>query len=140
MNCRGCGVELDPSEQQVNVAVDQILETSIEDAEKTGGVCPLCGHSKYVPLSHRKTVQFALLLGCALLLSLVLAATLYYRSPLRSSLARDAVQRATTNSQVKAALGEPMRVGLLARGTIHEDETGWSEAKLSIPLRGPKHS
>jgi hypothetical protein len=41
MNCRGCGVELDPSQEQVNTAVDQILETSVKDAEKKGGVCPL---------------------------------------------------------------------------------------------------
>jgi hypothetical protein len=33
MNCRGCGVILDPSEGQVNTAVDQILETSLQDAE-----------------------------------------------------------------------------------------------------------
>jgi uncharacterized protein RhaS with RHS repeats len=43
MNCRGCGVELDPSEEQVHTAVDRILETSLRDAKKKGGVCPPCG-------------------------------------------------------------------------------------------------
>ena len=66
INCRGCGVELDPSEDQVNTAVDQVLETSLRDAEKKGGVCPLCGHSKEVPYSNRKTVLFGLLLTCLL--------------------------------------------------------------------------
>jgi hypothetical protein len=66
MNCRGCGVEVDPSQEQVNTTVDQILETSLKDAEKKGGVCPLCGHSKEVPYSHRKTVLFGLLLACLL--------------------------------------------------------------------------
>jgi uncharacterized membrane protein YvbJ len=37
MNCNGCGVELDPSEEQVNTAVDQVLETSLRDAQKKGG-------------------------------------------------------------------------------------------------------
>jgi YD repeat-containing protein len=27
MNCRGCGVELDPSQEQINTAVDQIGAT-----------------------------------------------------------------------------------------------------------------
>jgi len=39
MNCRGCGVEVDPSQEQVNRTVDQILETSLQDAQKKGGVC-----------------------------------------------------------------------------------------------------
>jgi hypothetical protein len=60
MNCRGCGVQIDPSAEQVNTAVDQILETSLKDAEKKGGVCPLCGHSKDVPYSQRKSVLFML--------------------------------------------------------------------------------
>jgi Cytochrome oxidase complex assembly protein 1 len=140
MNCRGCGVELDPTENQVNAAVDQVLDTPLEDAKKTGGVCPLCGHSKYTPVSHRKTVQFALLLGSVLLLSVGLLATRYYHSPLRSPLGLEAVSRARTNPEVKDALGEHIRVGLLARGAIHTDETGWSEAKLNILLRGSKHN
>ena len=66
MNCRGCGVEVDPSEEQVNATIDQILETSLQDAQKKGGVCPLCGHSKEIPYSHRKSVLFGLLAACLL--------------------------------------------------------------------------
>ena len=142
MNCQGCGTALEPEPtlDAVNRAVDDVLEASLDDAQKRGGVCPLCGHSKHVPRSHRKDVQFSLLLGCFLLLGLVLAATLYYRSPLRSSLAQDALRQAVSNAKVRAALGQPIRAGLLARGTIHQDETGWGEAKLNIPLRGPKNT
>jgi hypothetical protein len=32
MNCRGCGTELDPSQE--HSAVDQILGTSLKDAQK----------------------------------------------------------------------------------------------------------
>ena len=37
-------------------------------------------------------------------------------------------------------MGTPITAGLLASGGINTDETGWSEAKLSIPLKGPKAS
>jgi hypothetical protein len=37
MNCHGCGVELDPSQEEVNTTIDQILETSLK-AEKKGSV------------------------------------------------------------------------------------------------------
>lgn len=40
MNGRGRGVELEPSQDQVNHAVDQIPETSLQGASKTGGVRP----------------------------------------------------------------------------------------------------
>ena len=53
MNCQGCGTQLDPTLEQVNTAVDQVLEASLKDAEKKGGVCPLCGHSKEHPISDR---------------------------------------------------------------------------------------
>ena len=68
MNCQGCGVELDPSEEQVNTAVDQILETSLKHAEQTGGVCPLCGHSKDVPYLQKRSTLFTLLMACLFLL------------------------------------------------------------------------
>jgi YD repeat-containing protein len=141
MNCQGCGEEIGERaalSQAVNQAVDEVLEASIQDAVRTGGVCPLCGHSKYVPVWQRRSVRVALLAICVLLLALILGVTLYYQSPLRSSLAHEAVQRAKANAQVKGALGEPIREGRLAGGTIHSDETGWSEAKLSIPLQGSR--
>ena len=71
MNCRGCGVDIDPSEEEVNATVDQILETSLQDAQRKEGVCPLCGHSKEVPYSNRKTVLFGLLLACLLVSAVV---------------------------------------------------------------------
>ena len=70
MNCRGCGVELDPSEEPVHSAVDRILGTSRKYAQKRGGVCPLCGHSQKVPYSHRRTVLFGLLLACLIVVAI----------------------------------------------------------------------
>jgi hypothetical protein len=57
MNCHGCGVELDPSQAQVNKSRSTLpltrfwrpfLETIPKDAEKKGGVCPLLRPSKVV--------------------------------------------------------------------------------------------
>src|SRR5271166_2475060 len=98
MNCRGCGVDIDPSEEQVNTTVDQILETSLHDAQKKGGVCPLCGHSKEVPYSHRKTVQFGLLLACLLVSTAVGIGVQRSRHTQRAAVAEEAVGRMATNA------------------------------------------
>jgi Cytochrome oxidase complex assembly protein 1/Domain of unknown function (DUF6531) len=137
MNCRGCGVEVDPSEEQVNATVDQILETSLRDAHKKGGVCPLCGHSKEVPYSHRKSVLFGLLLAC--LLVSVLVGVVIQRSGHtdRAAVAEEAVGRISTNAEIVRLLGKPITIGSGPTGEIKQDETGWSEAHLTIPVRGP---
>jgi hypothetical protein len=66
--------ERDPTQEEVNQAVDNILVASLEDAKKHGEIFPLCGHSQAQPVSHRKSVQFALLLT-ALLIGSGLAVT-----------------------------------------------------------------
>jgi YD repeat-containing protein len=137
MNCGGCGVELDPSEEQVNASVDQILETSLKDAERKGGVCPLCGHSKEIPYSHRKTVLFGLLLAC-LLVSITAGIGVYRsRQTQRAAAANDAVVRMATNTDVVRLLGQPITIAPGLQGEIKQDETGWKELRLTIPVRGP---
>jgi len=137
MNCCGCGVELDPTREQVDVAVDEILEASLKDAVKKGGVCPLCGHSKQVPYSHRKTVLFGLLLAC-LLVGAGLAIAIYkLRHTERAAVANNAAARMEENSDVVQLLGKPIAVLPGIRGEIRQDETGWKEARLTIPVRGP---
>jgi len=137
MNCRGCGVVLDPSEEQVNTAVDQILETSVKDAEKKGGVCPLCGHSKKVPYSHRKTVLFGLLLACLLVSVVVGIGVQRSRQTQRAAVAGDAVARMGTNAEVVRVIGTPIVIEPGMQGEIKQDETGWKEVRLTIPVRGP---
>lgn len=138
MNCRGCGVELDPSEQQVNTAVDQILEASLKDAQKKGGVCPLCGHSEDVPYSHRKPVLFGLLSAC--LLTALAAWITVERSheTQRAVAAADAVARMSTNAEAVQLLGDSITVAPGLSGDFKQDETGWQEVHLTIPVRGSK--
>lgn len=137
MNCRGCGVELDPSDEQVNTAVDEILETSLKDAENKGGVCPLCGHSKDVPYSHRKTVLFGLLLAC-LLIGAGVGLNLYRsRQTQRAAAASDAVARMIANEDIVRLLGKPITIEPGLKGEFKQDETGWKEVNLAIPVSGP---
>lgn len=137
MNCRGCGVELDPTHEQVNSAVDQILETSLRDAEQKGGVCPLCGHSKEVAYSYRKTVLFGLLFAC-LLVSIVVGVAVYRsRQTQRRAVANDAVARMAANADIVRLIGQPITIEPGLRGEVKQDETGWKEVRLTIPVRGP---
>lgn len=137
MNCRGCGVALDPSDHEINQAVDQIFEASIEDARETGGVCPLCGHSKYVPVSHRRWVLFVLL-AASLVLLLGISGSLYLsHRTVRLEVARTALDRVERSPEAVQLLGTPITIQSV-EGEVKQDETGWSEAKLSFPVSGPK--
>lgn len=140
MNCHGCGAELDPTEEQVNSSVDQILETSLKDARNTGGVCPLCGHSKQVPYSHRKAVLFILVLGC--LVTAIVAATAMYvrRHTERAAVANEVLARISTNDDIVWLIGKPITIGRDIKGEVKHDETGWREARLTIPVQGPDGS
>ena len=61
------------------------------------------------------------------------------RLPLRtSSLVTEAVLRANENPGAAGVLGQPITAGWFVKGYIRDDETGWSEAKLWIPVQGPK--
>ncbi len=137
MNCRGCGVEVEPSEDQVNSTVDEILETSLKHAEKTGGVCPLCGHSKEVPYSQRKSVLFALLMACLLVLGVGALVFRQLRQTERASVVSAAISRISGNADVVQLMGTPIKAEPGVAGDIRHDETGWKEARLLIPVRGP---
>jgi len=67
VNCGKCAVELEPSEAQVNIAVDEALTASLKDAKGTGGICPLCGHSMETSYTHKKPLLLVLLASCLVL-------------------------------------------------------------------------
>jgi len=138
VNCQGCGVELDPSQEQVNAAVDQVLATSLKHAEETGGVCPLCGHSKQVPYSQRKTVLFGLLLACLAILAMGAWVLRQRTQTERAAVAEAAIVRMRSNPEVVRLMGTPLTAGAGIEGVVRHDETGWKEARLVIPVHGPK--
>ena len=60
------------------------------------------------------------------------------RLPLRtSSLVTEAVLRANEHRAAAERLGLSIKAGWFVKGYIRGDETGWSEAKLWIPVSGP---
>ena len=137
MNCNGCGVELDPSEHEVNQAVDQVLTTSIEHAKATGGVCPLCGHSKAVPYSQKRSVLFALLIASLLIFAVVSAVVWQRLHTDRGSAVAAAIARLNNNADATRMLGTPITADRPIEGTVNRDETGWQEARLVFPAHGP---
>lgn len=137
-NCQGCGSVLDPTLDEANQAVDDVLVASLKDAKKHGEICPLCGHSQAQPLSHRKSIQFGML-AALLLVSIVIAVTYYaHRDTERQAVAQEVLKQIESNSQIMQFLGRPLAIQGKLTGAVRQDETGWHEVKLSIPVRGPK--
>jgi Cytochrome oxidase complex assembly protein 1 len=52
--------------------------------------------------------------------------------------AAEAVARANDHRATGGLLGTPIRAGWFVKGYIRQDETGWGEARLWIPVSGPK--
>ena len=137
-SCQGCGTVLDPTQDEVNQAVDNVLVASLKDAKKHGEICPLCGHSQAQPLSHRISVQFGLLLALTLMAAVTTVAYYTYRHTERQTAALEALRQIESNSVVTQLLGSPISIQGKISGLVRQDETGWHEVKLSIPIGGPK--
>lgn len=137
-NCRGCGSVLEPTQEQINQAVDDVLIASIKDAKKHGEICPLCGHSQAQPFYHRKTIQFGLLL--AILIIVTVSAVSYYerRFTARQGAAQEAVKQIQANAYVTQLLGSPLSIQGKISGFVKQDETGWQEVKSTFTVHGPK--
>jgi len=137
MQCRGCGVELDPGQQQTDVAVDPALRAALKEVQHNGGTCPLCGRFKDVPFWRRRRVLVGLLKVSLLIGTVVEIAFYVSRSTERSAAAHSALEYMTANATVVQLLGKPIRIEGIVKGDVRHDETGWKEAKLTIPVRGP---
>jgi YD repeat-containing protein len=51
--------------------------------------------------------------------------------------ATEVVRRMAGNSEVTRVLGVPISIGSGLDGTVRQDETGWKESRLTIPVHGP---
>jgi YD repeat-containing protein len=138
-NCQGCGSVLEnPTLEEVNQTVDAVLTASLEDAKKHGEICPLCGHSQAHPISHRKSVQFALLLATLLIASGTALAYYLYRHTERALAAHEVLRELDSDSQITQLLGKPLSIQEPILGQVKQDETGWHEVKLTIAIHGPR--
>ncbi len=136
-NCRGCGSVLDLTDERIRQAVDEVLEETRPEIKPLPGVCPLCGRSSTVPVSHRKSVQFGLLVALLVLASSLAIAHYLRRDTERQHVAQQALQQAQSNSDVVRYVGTPITVRGDISGQVKEDETGWQEARLTVPIVGP---
>jgi YD repeat-containing protein len=137
-SCRGCGSVLDPTQEEVNQAVDDVLVASIEDAKKHGEICPLCGHSQAQSIHHRKTVQFGLLLAIFIVAATAAVGYYKYRQTERQGAAQQAVKQLQSDAYVTQVLGSPLSIEGKVTGQVKHDETGWQEVKSNFTVRGPK--
>src|SRR5881394_3698153 len=138
MTCSGCGVELDQTQEQVNSLGSQVLDPSLHGAANTGGISPLCGRSKTSAYARRKRIVIGFLKVLLLVGTAVEIAFYVSRTTERASLMRAAVDRMNADPAVVQLLGKPIKAESGVEGEVRHDETGWREARLMIPIRGPK--
>jgi hypothetical protein len=137
-NCRGCGSVLDAGQEDTRRAVEELLESTRTDNIALGRACPLCGHATRAPVSHRKSVQFWLLVALLLVASFLLVAYLTARDTERREAVHEALLRLQSNADVVRHLGTPLTIAGDIVGQVKADETGWREVRLALPLRGAK--
>ena len=124
MKCRDCGVEFAPFEQEIDASVDQVLTTSLEDAKTKSRVCPLCGHSKAVPFSQKRSVLFVLLVAILFIFGVVIALLWRRIQTDRSGVVRAAISHMRNNAYVARIIGTPIKTGSAIEGALNRGETG----------------
>jgi hypothetical protein len=62
------------------------------------------------------------------------------RTTQRASVSRAALERMNADAGVVELLGKPVKIKSGVHGQVRHDETGWKEARLIIPVQGPKGS
>jgi YD repeat-containing protein len=136
-NCRGCGSLLDLTDEQISRAVDEVIDSTRTDTTALGSVCPLCGHPTTEPVSHRKSIQFALLAALLVAASALALAYFWQRTTDRQEAARQALEQLQASADVTRYLGTPVTLQGVT-GQVKADETGWQEVRLSMAIRGPR--
>jgi hypothetical protein len=137
MKCRECGAELYPGQTQFTPDANQGFGTSLGSAQQTGDVCSLCGRYKGDRYQRLKRIMFGLLKAFLLVATAIEIYFYIARTTQRSAAANDALARMNASTALVELLGRPIKVKSGMKGEIHEDETGWKEARLTIPVQGP---
>jgi YD repeat-containing protein len=138
-SCEGCGSLLDLTDREISQAVEEVLESTLREAKELRGACPLCGRAPApVPVSHRKSVQFALLAGLLIVAGILGVSYYQGRDTERREALRQAVEHLDADPHVGRLLGTPLTTSGPITGAVKTDETGWQEVSLSMPVRGPR--
>jgi YD repeat-containing protein len=126
--CSNCGAELAPRTEQCPSCRTPV-------PRKTPEASALRRVLKWRYLRH--------FIVAVILLSIPYLAHLFHflrlQLPLRTSpLVIEAVNRANDHPEAAEMLGQSISAGWFVKGYIRDDETGWSEGRLWIPVRGTK--
>ena len=114
MSCRNCGSEIGPT-----------------------GVCQLCGHNEQEAALRRKRVFWGWLKALFLIGTAIEIGFYVGSYTERSAAAKAAVAKMESSTAVVQLLGKPIKILSGVRGEVTHDETGWKEARLTIPVHGP---
>jgi hypothetical protein len=82
-------------------------------------------------------VLFGLLLACLLVNMVVWIGIQRSRQTQRAAVAKEAVAHMGTSAEVVPLIGKPITIESGLQREIEQDETGWNEVRLTIPVRGP---
>ncbi|PYX04791.1 MAG: hypothetical protein DMG88_23540 [Acidobacteria bacterium] len=140
MTWSGCGVELDQTQEPANSVADQFPDSSLHSAPEIGAVCPLCGRLKTSTYARRKRILIGFLKALLLVGTAVEIAFYISRSTERASVMHAALERMNADPAVVELLGKPVKLESGVQGQVRHDETGWREARLILPVKGPKGS
>ena len=128
--CRNCGAELAPGKTSCLACGTQVLGSKTK-AKKPRRFWSL-----------RTLLRTIVAVLSTLVFQLYRPYLVHYAARLMplamSPLVREAVDRANAHRQVSAAVGAPIKSGWFVSGGISDDETGWSEARLWIPIHGER--
>jgi YD repeat-containing protein len=76
-------------------------------------------------------------LACLLVSIVVAISVRRSRQTQRAAAARDAAAQMSNNREIVRLLGTPITIETGVQGEIQQDETGWKEMRLTLPVRGP---
>ena len=136
MKCRKCGAELYSGETQFTQDANQVFGANRGNTQLTGDVCSLCGRYKGDRYQRAKRVSFGLLKAFLLVATAVEIYFYVSHTTQRNSAANDALSRMNASTALVQLLGKPIKAKSGLKGEVHEDETGWKEARLTIPVQG----
>jgi hypothetical protein len=136
MKCRECGAELYSGQTQFTPDPNKTSGTSLNSTQQSGDVCVLCGRYRGDRYQRAKRLAFGLLRAFLLVATAVEIYFYVSRSTQRSAAANDALARMNASTVLAQLLGKPIKVKSGLNGEVHEDETGWKEARLTIPVEG----
>jgi len=133
MNCQICGSKFDapPRTSGGSEDIDEILQKALGNARG----CPKCNRVAAAPSVFRR-IRKGLLAAFLITTGLILPISAYLRSPMRTTLAQQAITRAAGDLRVQKLLGVTLKSGNLISGGIKTDEMGWRDADLLFPLSG----